>query len=560
MGATIVPGTGVTFRVWAPPPSRSTSAATSTVGHRTSRAAWSTTARATGRASSRGSAKAPSTSSIVEGTGSTGYKRDAYARELTRQPGIPLQQLRRPEPRQLSLARPGIPDAGLQRPDHLPAPHRDLLRHRFARQRQPPSRVCTFLDVLDRLEYLVDLGINALEPLPIVEFPTETSEGYNGTDYYSPEMEYTIPPGPGLDRYFDLVNQLLQERGCAPCRRARSTRQVNQLKALVDVCHVYGIAVLLDVVYNHAGGGFDDDSIYFLDRQPTGDNNRSLYFTDQGYVGGLIFAYWNADVRQFLIDNAAFFVEEFHVDGFRYDEVTVIDQFGGWGLCQNLTDTLHFIKPKSMHMAEYWNPDQSWAIRPTSIRRRRLRCGLVAAAPGRGARGDRPGGRRGRRVVSLIAVRDGLYPPVQFPGGLAVGPVRREPRHRLRRQRPAGRQAQRLAATPGPGTPAAARGGDRPAPDGPRHPPALHGPGIPGGQELERQRQEPLDLLGRPEHRSVHAGSSALLPRADRPAPASAGPARRGDQRLPRPRCQPGDRLPALDRRRRAATSSWPPA
>ena len=80
------------------------------------------------------------------------------------------------------------------------------------------------------------------------------------------------------------------------------------MKALVDVFHVYGIAVLLDVVYNHAGGGFDDASIYFFDRQPTGDNNRSLYFTDQGYVGGLVFAYWNADVRQFLIDNAAFYL------------------------------------------------------------------------------------------------------------------------------------------------------------------------------------------------------------------------------------------------------------
>ncbi len=79
------------------------------------------------------------------------------------------------------------------------------------------------------------------------------------------------------------------------------------MKALVDVCHVYGIAVFLDVVYNHAGGGFDDDSIYFLDRQPTVNNNSSLYFTGQGYVGGLVFAYWNADVRQFLINNAAFY-------------------------------------------------------------------------------------------------------------------------------------------------------------------------------------------------------------------------------------------------------------
>ena len=85
------------------------------------------------------------------------------------------------------------------------------------------SRMCTFLDVIDRLEYLVDLGVNAIEPLPVVEFPSETSEGYNGVDYFSPEMAYTIPPGAGLDRYFNRVNQLLQARGQAPLRRGRST-------------------------------------------------------------------------------------------------------------------------------------------------------------------------------------------------------------------------------------------------------------------------------------------------------------------------------------------------
>jgi 1,4-alpha-glucan branching enzyme len=277
------------------------------------------------------------------------------------------------------------------------------------------GRVCTFLDVLDHLEYLVDLGINALEPLPVVEFPTETSEGYNGTDYYSPEIEYTIHSGPGLARYFDKVNQLLQRRGRAPLKPGTLDTQVNQLKALIDVCHVYGIAVLLDVVYNHAGGGFDDGSLYFLDRQPAGDNNRSLYFTDQGFVGGLIFAFWNANVRQFLINNAAFYVEEFHVNGFRYDEVTVIDQFGGWGLCQDLTDTLHFMNPKSVHIAEFWMPDQSWVIRPTqsggagfdAVWSRGLRDGVraVIAQAARGA----------EALVQLDPVRDGLYPPANFP-------------------------------------------------------------------------------------------------------------------------------------------------
>jgi 1,4-alpha-glucan branching enzyme len=269
--------------------------------------------------------------------------------------------------------------------------------------------------VLDRLEYLVDLGINAIEPLPIVEFPSETSEGYNGTDYYSPEMEYTVPPGPGLIRYFDRVNQLLAARGLGPVPPGTLDSQVNQLKALVDVFHVHGIAVLLDVVYNHAGGTLDDNSIYYFDRQPAGDDNRSLYFTDKGYVGGKIFAYWNVGVRQFLIDNAAFYVQEYHVDGFRYDEVTVIDQNGGWGFCQNLTDTLHFVDPQTIHIAEYWNSDQSWVIRPTQSGgagfdavwapglRDSVRGAIAESANGAGA------------AVHLDPIRDGLYPPAAFP-------------------------------------------------------------------------------------------------------------------------------------------------
>jgi 1,4-alpha-glucan branching enzyme len=58
-----------------------------------------------------------------------------------------------------------------------------------------------------------------------------------------------------------------------------------------------------------------------FDRLSYGNQNDSLYFTDQEWAGGLGFAYWNAGVRQFLIDNALSFLAEYHADGFRYDEV-----------------------------------------------------------------------------------------------------------------------------------------------------------------------------------------------------------------------------------------------
>ena len=79
---------------------------------------------------------------------------------------------------------------------------------------------------------------------------------------------------------------------------------INQLKCLIDLAHLHGIAVIFDLVYNHAGGDFGDRSLWFYDRFTNGNKNNSLYFTDQDWAAGQVFAYWNAAVRQFLIDNA----------------------------------------------------------------------------------------------------------------------------------------------------------------------------------------------------------------------------------------------------------------
>lgn len=60
----------------------------------------------------------------------------------------------------------------------------------------------------------------------------------------------------------------------------------------------------------------------------------------------------------FLIQNAGFFLDEYRVDGFRYDQVSVIDHDGapqGWRFCQDLTSTLHAHWPEALNHAEYWN-------------------------------------------------------------------------------------------------------------------------------------------------------------------------------------------------------------
>jgi 1,4-alpha-glucan branching enzyme len=215
------------------------------------------------------------------------------------------------------------------------------------------------------VDHLRDLGINGVQLLPVQEFPSETSRGYNGVDLYSPEMAYQVADEGELARYLWKANALFARAGQPSLTLEQLRPGPNQLCCLIDVLHLNGIAVLFDLVYNHAGPGFNDQCIKFLDRQPYGDDNRSLYFTEQGWVGGNVFAYWNQNVRQFLIDNAVQCLEEFHIDGIRYDEVTVIDSHGGGHFCQDLTGTVRFVKPEAIQIAEYWAGDRAAAVRPS---------------------------------------------------------------------------------------------------------------------------------------------------------------------------------------------------
>jgi 1,4-alpha-glucan branching enzyme len=81
----------------------------------------------------------------------------------------------------------------------------------------------------------------------------------------------------------------------------------------------------------------------------------------------LVFDFAKPEVRDFLIRNAKFFLDEYRVDGFRYDQVSVIDHDGaphGWSFCQDLTATLRYHRPSALNNAEYWgvNPFVTWAL------------------------------------------------------------------------------------------------------------------------------------------------------------------------------------------------------
>ncbi|OOG22428.1 malto-oligosyltrehalose trehalohydrolase [Thioalkalivibrio denitrificans] len=141
----------------------------------------------------------------------------------------------------------------------------------------------TFEAVIDRLDHLKDLGITHVELMPVAEFPGERGWGYDGVDLFAPHHAYGGPEG---------------------------------LKRLVDACHRKGLAVLLDVVYNHLGpsgnylGRFGP---YFTDayRTPWGDAVN----LDQAH---------SDTVRRFFLDNALMWLEDYHFDGLRIDAVHAI--------------------------------------------------------------------------------------------------------------------------------------------------------------------------------------------------------------------------------------------
>jgi 1,4-alpha-glucan branching enzyme len=361
MGATLVPG-GATFRVWAPRASavflngmfggqEHTGQSSDLLLANDGTGYW------TGYFPGAGDGDLYHFWVAGPASGSTGFKRDPYARELATDLPFPASSciIR-------SAAVYPWHDAAFVTPDFSNMIVYQI--HIGVYAVSTPNVNSNFLDVIGKIPYLVSLGINVLQPLPVDEVETDPSMGYDGADYFSPDFPYVVTDSNALARYLTTINGLLQGKGMSLLSVNDISSGHGQLKALVDLCHVYGIAVAFDVVYNHAGGftvnnALDDQCIYYFDRvADVGNNNDSLYFTDQDRgTGGLAFALWNNDVRQFILNNASYYVSEFHSDGFRYDEISILlstNEDSGWSFCCDLTSTLRYIKPRLLQNAEYW--------------------------------------------------------------------------------------------------------------------------------------------------------------------------------------------------------------
>lgn len=142
----------------------------------------------------------------------------------------------------------------------------------------------TFRAAIEKLDHLAGLGITAIELMPVADFPGARNWGYDGVYLYAPDATYGRP---------------------------------DDLRALVDAAHERGIAVLLDVVYNH----FGPEGNYLPRVAPE-------FFTDRHrtpWGAGINFDAEHArTVREFFVQNALYWLREFRLDGLRLDAVHAI--------------------------------------------------------------------------------------------------------------------------------------------------------------------------------------------------------------------------------------------
>ncbi len=157
-----------------------------------------------------------------------------------------------------------------------------------------------FEDMIPKLDHLIELGVNAIEVMPVAQFPGERNWGYDGVFPFAVQNNYGGP---------------------------------EKFKRFIDHCHRKGIAVILDVVYNHLGpegNCLADFGPYFTEKYkiPWG---KAINFDDA----------WCDGVRNFFIRNALMWFEQYHIDGLRLDAIQTIKDTGAKHFLKELAEETH---------------------------------------------------------------------------------------------------------------------------------------------------------------------------------------------------------------------------
>ena len=197
----------------------------------------------------------------------------------------------------------------------------------------------TFRDLQRRVAYLAELGVNAVELMPIQAFPGESSWGYNPVFYFAP---------------------------------ARVYGSCDDLKRLVDLCHAHGLAVILDVAFNHAWGEHPYyhyyPPMYDAEGQQLANWNPFFHHTPQSVNmwGGLDWDHFRPDTTRYFQDAVRYWLREFHVDGFRFDWVCGVDYdasnpmapgFNPYHGISAIAWAAKQAKPDCILIGEYWQLD-----------------------------------------------------------------------------------------------------------------------------------------------------------------------------------------------------------
>ena len=164
----------------------------------------------------------------------------------------------------------------------------------------------TFDGIREKLNYLLELGINTIEILPIAQFPGKRNWGYDGVLPFAVQNSYGTP---------------------------------DQLKQLIDEAHQKGIAVLLDVVYNHFGpeGFYQENFAPYTTEKYKTPWAKALNFDDR-YSDG---------VREYFWQNALMWLDNYHFDGLRIDAVHAIWDFGAVHFIQELNKRVRELENKT---------------------------------------------------------------------------------------------------------------------------------------------------------------------------------------------------------------------
>jgi maltooligosyltrehalose trehalohydrolase len=187
----------------------------------------------------------------------------------------------------------------------------------------------TFESIIPHLDYLKELGITAIEIMPVAQFPGERNWGYDGVDLFAPQNSYGGPIG---------------------------------LKKLVDNCHRKQLSVILDVVYNHVGpeGNYlGDFGPYFSYkyRTPWGP---AINYDESG----------SDEVRRFILQNAESWIEEFHIDGLRLDAIDKIFDYSPKNILLEIEKSAHRVaetQGKIVHVIGEVDLNDPKIIRPEEV-------------------------------------------------------------------------------------------------------------------------------------------------------------------------------------------------